>query len=193
MGGPLIKIAPSLGVRPQLLTGSIDFDAEMTEGHLKQTTTGVRGGAARQFEYELKAGIARFKAWRESCGEQFVEMPQQLVAVAKAKGKAMLDGCIVDGPYFPMKFAESDADWAVGPDGEPIARKRETSLAETKGRVEYRVTAMFMVRERVVQRIVNRDKEPEVWERFRNVKPGQVDIKAFAPRVLRRLKEQSKR
>lgn len=193
MGGPLIKIAPNLGYRPQLLTGSIDFDVEMTHGHLVQTTTGVRGGAARQFEYELKAGCERFKAWRQACGEQFVEMPPQLARIAEAKGKAVLHGFIIDGPFFPMKFAASDDDWAKGPDGEPISRKREVSLAQTKGKVEYRVTGMFLVKQHIAQRIVDREREPEVWERFKTARAGSTDIKAFDPRVLRRLKEQSKR
>lgn len=167
----VINTPPELRYRPVWLTGEIDFPVEMTHGHLVQTSTGVRGGSAKQFDYELKWGCERFKQWREREGEYYIELPTASAVQAKAQGFAVAHGFIIDGPFLPMKFASKQDDWPrVGDDNEVVSRRRETSLAETGGKVCYRMAGLFLIKEHVMTREVSRDKEPELYAAVRNAK-----------------------
>lgn len=177
--GVLVKVGPDLQFKPVWLTGELDFPVDMTHGHLVQTSTGVRGGSARQFEYELKWGCERFKAWMEREGKVYMPIPPELAKAAEARGKAVMHGFIIDGPFLPMKFAASKEEWLRGGgDDDVLPRKREMSLRDTGGKVCYRMAGLFLVKEQVVNRIVERDKEPALWERIKDAKKtnGLFDI-----------------
>lgn len=159
----VVKIAPDLRYKPVWLTGELDFPVEMTHGHLVQTSTGVRGGAAREFERELKWGCERFKAWMESEGKVYIELPLEMAKAAEKRGVGVAHGFVIDGPFLPMTFAASKNDWLMHEDGEPLPRKRETSLRETGGKVCYRMAGLFLVREQLVTQVIDREKDPERW------------------------------
>lgn len=167
----VINVAPELKYRIVWRTGHIDFEVEMTHGHLVQTSTGVRGGSAKQFEYEFNKACDDFREWMQKDGATQVPIQKPLADAAIAKGKAVRKDFICDGPFLPHTFASSQAAMPRGgDDNEVLPRRRERSLADTGGRVEYRLAGLFLVKEHIVPRIVKRDENPELYAAIKNGK-----------------------
>ena len=169
----VVNVTPECRMLPVWLTGEIDFDVEMTLGHLKQTTTGIRGGAAKEFDHDWKWACQRFRDGMEAKGNIYVGVPPGTEAKLRSlKSEAIvIDGYVVDGPFLPMKFEASQELWPrIGDDNEVVSRRREESVTETGGKVCYRLMAVFLVKEHIFRRIVARDEEPEMWAAIRNGK-----------------------
>ena len=163
---PVINVTPNLAFKPVWLTGEIDFDVELTLGHLKQTTTGMRGAAARDFEAEMQWAVDEFVKRMEQKGHIYVGLPDGM----QVKGSQFRwkDGAIIDGPYYPFDYSQH---WPrKGDDNGEVSRKAPSSLEDTKGRVCYRMAAVFLVKEHVLRQVVEYDKNPAAYAAAKNAK-----------------------
>ena len=170
----VINISPTLNLRPVWLVGEVDFEVEMTLGHLKQTSTGIRGGAARQFEYEWQWAKEEFIRRMEQKGHVYVGVPERL-----HKRDDYLDGFLVEGPFLPYNYF--DPLPRKGDDNEPVARRREQSVEDTNGKVCYTMAAVFLVKEHVLRQVIEQDKDPEAWKALKNGKKENGLWKPVAP------------
>ena len=163
--GVVVNVTPNLKYRPVWLTGEIDFDVEMTHAHLVQTTTGIRGGAAREFEHEWQWAVDEFIKRMEQKGHIYVGLP---AGVQLRPGQEKWrEGVIAEGPFLPYDYSQS---WATAADGEEVSRKAPQSLEDTKGRVCYRMAAVFLVKEHILRQVVEYDKNPQAYQAARNAK-----------------------
>ena len=161
----MINVAPTLNYRPVWLVGEIDFEVEMTHAHLVQTSTGIRGGAAKEFEREWAWAVEEFIRRMEQKGHIYVGVPDNFNP--KPEQVMWGKGVIAEGPYLPYNY---DQTWAKGIDGEEVSRPAPTSLEDTKGRVCYKMAAVFLVREHVLNQIVSYDKDPQAYLAAKNAK-----------------------
>lgn len=120
---------------------------------------GMRTAASRDFEKEMQAAVDAFVAWREREGDIYYPG---------------LGAPVIRGPFLPINFEDplprhSDE---LDADGDPleIPRKRETSIEQTKGLVEWRIAAPFLVREHIASEIVERDKDPARYAAIKNAR-----------------------
>ena len=164
--GLVVNVSPNLAYKPVWLVGEIDFDVELTVGHLKQTTTGMRGGAARQFEAEWQWAVDEFIKRMEQKGHIYLGLPPN----TKPKGEQVKwrEGVIAEGPFLPYDYLTPLEKG--GDDGEEIARKAPRSLEDTGGRVCYRMAAVFAVKEHIFRDVVEREKNPERFAAARNAR-----------------------
>ena len=162
----VINVAPNLNYRPVWLTGEIDFDVEMTHAHLVQTSTGIRGGAAKEFEREWQWAVDEFVRRMEQKGHIYVGLPDGIdLKPGQVKWR---DGVIAEGPFLPYSYEPS---WpTAGDDGGEVARKAPRSLEDTKGKVCYRMAAVFLVKEHIFRQVVERDRNPEGYDAARNAR-----------------------
>ena len=164
--GYVINVTPNLNYKPVWLTGEIDFDVELTLGHLKQTTVGARGAAARDFEAEMQWAVDEFIKRMEQKGHIYYGLPQDVPL--KGEQVKWKDGAIIDGPFYPFDYSQH---WPkAGDDNEERSRKAPTSLEDTKGRVCYRIACVFLVREHVLRQVVEREKDPDGYAAAKNAK-----------------------
>lgn len=162
----VINVTPNLDYRPVWLTGEVDFDVEMTAGHLKQTSTGIRGGAARQFEAEWQWAVDEFIRRMEEKGHIYLGLPPD---VQPKDGQVKWrEGVIAEGPFLPYDFTTPLP--RGGDDNEEIARKGPRSLDDTGGRVCYRMAAVFAVKEHVFRDVVQREQNPERYAAVKNAR-----------------------
>lgn len=159
----VINISPNLSYRPVWLVGEIDFEIEMTVGHLIQTSTGIRGGAAKQFEFEWQWAKDQFVKRMEQRGHVYVGVPEKL-----HKRPDYLDGFLVEGPFLPYNYF--DPLPLAGDDNEPVSRKRERSVEDTKGKVCYTMAAVFLVKEHIFRNVLEQDRHPEAFAALKNAK-----------------------
>lgn len=164
--GVVINVNPTLNYKPVWLVGEIDFDVEMTHQHLVQTSTGMRGGAAKEFEREWQWAVDEFIRRMEQKGHIYVGLPND---VPLRDGQVKWgEGVIAEGPFLPYDYSQH---WpTAGEDGEEVSRKAPRSLEDTKGRVCYRMAAVFLVKEHVLRQIVEYDKQPEAYKAAKNAK-----------------------
>lgn len=159
----VVNVSPTLNYRPVWLVGEIDFEVEMTHQHLIQTSTGVRGGAAKQFDYEWQWSKDEFIRRMEQQGNVYVGVPESL-----RKRPDYVDGFLVEGPFLPYNYF--DPLPLAGDDNEPVARRRERTLDDTRGKVCYTMTAVFLVKEHVVRQVIEEEKSPAAFRALRNGK-----------------------
>ena len=159
----VINISPTLSYRPVWLVGEIDFEVEMTLGHLKQTSTGIRGGAAKQFDYEWQWAKDELIRRMEQKGHVYVGVPDKL-----HKRPDYLDGFIVEGPFLPYNY--TDPLPLAGDDQEPVSRRRERSVEDTNGKVCYTMAAVFLVKEHVFRDVVDQERNPVAFAALKNGK-----------------------
>ena len=164
----VINVTPNLSYRPVWLVGEIDFDVEMTAGHLKQTTTGVRGGAAKEFEREWQWAVDEFIRRQEQLGHIYVGLP----ATFKPKDGQVKwkEGVIAEGPFLPVDYSQNWPKTGDDDDDEERSRKWPTSVEDTKGRVCYRMAAVFLVKEHVFRRLVEERTNPDAFKAIKNGK-----------------------
>ena len=111
-----------------------------------QLDYGVRG---RELELELESATREFIRAMELQGMELVSIPNKPNPVWTYND---------DG----SPLAVYAIDWfderqkRKGPDGKPIAKKRETSLDDSEGVVEYRVVGVFWVPEQAVEIVKSR-------------------------------------
>ena len=159
----VINVSPTLAYKPVWLTGEIDFDVELTHRHLVQTTTGARGGAAKEFEAEWQWAVDEFIRRMEQQGHIYAGLPAGMQL--KPGQEKWREGVIAEGPFLPYDYSQT---WAKGPDGEEVSRKAPASLNDTKGRVCYRMAAVFLVKEHILRRVIDQDRDRNEWHALKN-------------------------
>lgn len=164
----VINVQPNLSYRPVWLTGEVDFDVEMTVGHLKQTSTGVRGGAAKEFEAEWQWAVDEFIRRMEQKGHIYLGIPQG--TVVKGEQVKWGEGVIAEGPFLPITYSDPNNWPTAGDDGEAVSRRWPRSVEDTGGRVCYRMAAVFAVKEHVLRQVIDQDKSPEAFAAVKNAR-----------------------
>lgn len=162
----VINVAPDLKYKPVWLTGEIDFEVELTQRHLIQTSTGIRGGAAKEFEAQWQWAVDEWVRRMEQKGHIFVGLP-----AGYKPGEGWVKwrkDVIARGPYLPYDFTSA---WdRKGDDGEEVSRRAPSSLEDTQGRVAYEMAAVFLVKEHILRQVVERDKNPDAYDAIKNAK-----------------------
>lgn len=162
----VINVTPNLNYKPVWLTGEIDFDVEMTIGHLRQTSTEGRGGAAKEFEREWQWAVDEFIKRMEQKGHIYAGLPDGMkLRPGQYKWR---EGVIAEGPFLPYDYSQH---WPrKGDDNGEVSRAAPRSLEDTKGRVCYRMAAVFLVKEHVLRQVVEREKNPAAYAAARSAK-----------------------
>lgn len=149
----VVNVSPDFSLKPEWLVGEIDFDYEMSKQAAEESHgKGVRTGASRDFEAEMKWAVDTFIDHMEKKGHYY--LPDMGAPVIK-------------GPFLPRNYGD---DWPKHPEsGEELPRKQERSIEDTGGRVCYRIAAPFLVREHIHRTIVERDAVSEAeWKAIKN-------------------------